>query len=100
MLVFQGKRVMLAREVVGTKTCGSTLSNACSRSFMAYLAKSALLSYGDWARTAIAAIRTRGSRTKNLLIETIGAGVLGEKRRFGKPFPKTRSTGSLRRVFL
>ena len=32
------------REVVGTKTCGSTLRSACARSFIAYLAKSALLS--------------------------------------------------------
>ena len=44
MFVFHGNRVMLVREVVGTKTCGSTLSSACSRSFMAYFAKSALLS--------------------------------------------------------
>src|SRR6516164_3695282 len=29
------------------KTCGSTLSNACSRSFIAYLAKSAAVAYGE-----------------------------------------------------
>jgi hypothetical protein len=59
---------MLARDVVGTKTCGSTFRSACSRSFMAYFAKSALLSYGDWPRTGQVAIRTRGRRAKNLLI--------------------------------
>src|SRR5882762_4431261 len=29
------------------KTCGSTLSNACSRSLIAYLAKSAAVAYGE-----------------------------------------------------
>jgi hypothetical protein len=81
---------MLAREVVGTKTCGSTFRRACSRSFMAYLAKSALLSYGDWARTARAVSRARGRRAKNLLIETIGGRFLAEKCPLGKPFPEGR----------
>src|SRR5207249_337227 len=36
-----------SRELVGIKTCGSTLSNACSRSFIAYLAKSAAVAYGE-----------------------------------------------------
>src|SRR5256885_15215285 len=97
MFVFQAKRWTAGRELVGTKTCGSTLSSACSRSFIAYLAKSALLSYGDWARTAIAVKRTRG-RTKNLLIETIGARLLLEKWGFGKPFPGTRPIGLSRRI--
>jgi len=44
IFAFHGKRVMLVREVVGTKTCGSTLRSACSRNFIAYFAKSALLS--------------------------------------------------------
>jgi hypothetical protein len=44
MLVFQGNRAETGREEVGMNTCGSTLSKACSRSFMAYLAKSPLLS--------------------------------------------------------
>src|SRR2546423_9686972 len=79
MLVFQGNRVMLALEVVGTKTWGSTLSSACSRSFIAYLAKSALLSYGDWARTAIAVSRTRG-RTRKFHIQAVGARLLPGKR--------------------
>src|SRR5437764_8197351 len=38
---------MLGRELVGIKTCGSTLSNACSRSLIAYLAKSAAVAYGE-----------------------------------------------------
>src|SRR5215469_15647112 len=29
------------------RTCGSTFSNACSRSFIAYLAKSAAVAYGE-----------------------------------------------------
>ena len=37
----QAKRWTAGRELVGTNTCGSTLSSACSRSFIAYLAKSA-----------------------------------------------------------
>src|SRR5450432_3490598 len=49
MSVFHGKREEENREVVGTKTCGSTFSSACARNFIAYFAKSALLSYGDWA---------------------------------------------------
>jgi hypothetical protein len=53
---------------------------------MAYLAKSALLSYGDWARAVSALTRSKGSKAKNLLIETVGAG-LSEKSPFGKPFP-------------
>src|SRR5215471_6679937 len=47
MFVFHGKRCIAGRELVGTKTSGSTLSNACSRSFIAYLAKSAAVAYGE-----------------------------------------------------
>src|SRR5438552_17118079 len=51
MLVFLAKRVVAGREDVGINTCGSTLSSACSRSFIAYLAKSAEVAYGevDWS---------------------------------------------------
>src|SRR2546427_128403 len=47
MLVFHGKRWIAGCELVGIKTCGSTLSNACSRSLIAYLAKSAAVAYGE-----------------------------------------------------
>src|SRR5689334_9854522 len=47
MFVFHGYRWTAGRELVGIKTCGSTLSRACSRSFIAYLAKSAAVAYGD-----------------------------------------------------
>src|SRR5438552_18577793 len=47
MFVFHGERCVVGRELVGMKTCGSTLSNACSRSFIAYLAKSAAVAYGE-----------------------------------------------------
>jgi hypothetical protein len=57
---------------------------------MAYLAKSALLSYGDWAWTAIAVSKNREGRAKNLLIKTIGARLLPEKCVVGKPFPRDR----------
>src|SRR5438128_2243565 len=38
MFIFHGKRCVVGCELVGTKTCGSTLSSACSRSFLAYFA--------------------------------------------------------------
>ncbi len=41
------KRVVAGREDVGTNTCGSTFKSACSRSFIAYLAKSAEVAYGE-----------------------------------------------------
>jgi hypothetical protein len=44
IFVFHGYRSVLVRDDVGTKTCGSTFIMACSRSFIAYFAKSALLS--------------------------------------------------------
>ena len=57
MFVFHGRRCVIGRELVGIKTCGSTLSSACSRSFIAYLAKSAAVAYGDmdWS-SAVAAL--------------------------------------------
>jgi hypothetical protein len=72
MLVFHGNRVMLAREVVGIKTCGSTLRSACSRNFIAYFAKSAALSYGpidDWPCAVKALTTSREKKAKNLLIK-------------------------------
>jgi hypothetical protein len=47
MFVFHWKLCVAGRELVGAKTCGSTFSNSCSRSFMAYFAKSAALEYGE-----------------------------------------------------
>src|SRR5204862_6150574 len=47
MFIFHWKRCVVGRELVGTKTCGSTLSSACSRSFIAYFAKSAAVAYGE-----------------------------------------------------
>jgi hypothetical protein len=44
MLVFQGNLRVAGFELVGTNTCGSTFAIACSRNFIAYFAKSALLS--------------------------------------------------------
>src|SRR6266704_3155335 len=41
VFIFHGYRWTAGRELVGIRTCGSTLINACSRSFIAYLAKSA-----------------------------------------------------------
>src|SRR5438552_12813506 len=51
MLLFHAKRVVAGREDVGTNTCGSTFKSACSRSCIAYLAKSAEVAYGevDWS---------------------------------------------------
>src|SRR6478672_11593263 len=40
IFIFHGYRWTAGRELVGIRTCGSTLINACSRSFIAYLAKS------------------------------------------------------------
>jgi len=47
MVVFHAYRWIAGCELVGIKTCGSTLSNACSRNFIAYLAKSAAVAYGE-----------------------------------------------------
>jgi hypothetical protein len=41
MFVFQGKRCVAGRELVGTNTCGSTFKRALSLNPLAYLAKSA-----------------------------------------------------------
>src|SRR5436190_1211110 len=47
MFAFHAKRWIAGRELVGMNTCGSTLSNACSRSFIAYFAKSPAVAYGE-----------------------------------------------------
>jgi len=47
MFVFQGNRVVAAREAVGICTIGSTLKNASLRDFIAYFAKSAAVAYGE-----------------------------------------------------
>src|SRR5438093_10638870 len=47
MFIFHWKRCVVGRELVGRKTCGSTLSSACSWSFIAYFAKSAAVAYGE-----------------------------------------------------
>jgi hypothetical protein len=41
MFILHGYRWTAGRELVGIRTCGSALSKACSRSFIAYFAKSA-----------------------------------------------------------
>src|SRR5438067_6342523 len=43
---------MVGLPVVGMMTCGSIFNSAFSRNFIAYLAKSALLEYGDCATAA------------------------------------------------
>src|SRR5215468_11541700 len=47
MFIFHGNRWTAGRELVGIRTCGSTFSNACSRSLIAYFAKSAAVAYGE-----------------------------------------------------
>src|SRR5712692_408200 len=76
MFVFHGKRWIAGCELVGTKTCGSTLSSACSRSFIAYLAKSAAVAYGevDCSSPLAAPAITRIKQTaKSLFIRKIAA---------------------------
>src|SRR5262249_54925942 len=69
MLECHGNRWIAGRELVGTKTCGSTLSSACSRSFIAYLAKSAAVAYGEVdcssaRRTPTAPVRSNRARLR------------------------------------
>src|SRR5262249_47884223 len=69
MLECHGNRWIAGRELVGTKTCGSTLSSACSRSFIAYLAKSAAVAYGEVdcssaRRTPMAPLRSNRARLR------------------------------------
>ena len=88
ILVFHGNRVMLAREVVGTNTCGSTLRSACSRNFIAYFAKSAALSYGpiDWPCAAKAPAVQKRKTAIDLVIEATSGFLLCDKCPKGKCF--------------
>src|SRR5437868_10679525 len=89
MFVFHGERCVVGRELVGTKTCGSTLSSACSRSFIAYLAKSAAVAYGevDCSSPLAAPTITRVKQTaKSLFMCKIAATLLSDDMHLGKAF--------------
>jgi len=89
MFVFHGKRCVVGRELVGTKTCGSTLSSACSRSFIAYLAKSAAVAYGevDCSSPLAAPTITRVKQTaKSLFMCKTAATLLSDDMHLGKAF--------------
>src|SRR5947207_4601632 len=89
MFVFHGECCVVGRELVGTKTCGSTLSSACSRSFIAYLAKSAAVAYGevDCSSPLAAPTITRVKQTaKSLFMCKIAATLLSDDMHLGKAF--------------
>src|SRR5215472_230920 len=101
------------------KTCGSTLSNACSRSFIAYLAKSAAVAYGEvdcsspktfgapatarlkqtakslFMQTAASSIRFRAFRQGEFSQETLASKVLDV---FSDGSSSARETGRVRVV--
>src|SRR2546421_12040023 len=98
MFVFHGERCVVGRELVGTKTCGSTLSSACSRSFIAYLAKSAAVAYGELDCSSACTTETAlAMRTKAILrfMDLQGGLFLSDFPAFRKAFRygKTSATG-------
>src|SRR5437762_8348282 len=97
MFIFHWKRCVVGRELVGMKTCGSTLSNACSRSFIAYFAKSAAVAYGEvdcsspkaFGAPATARVKQTTRRLFNLFMRR-SRHFLSDSAPSGKPiFPKT-----------
>jgi hypothetical protein len=94
MFIFHGNRCVVERELVGTKTCGSTLSSACSRSFIAYLAKSAAVAYGEVdcsSALAASAIPKIKQTAKSLFIYKLPP-LLSDYLHLGKPFSKWEKT--------